>query len=100
MTTKEELYKEICDAVVAFEEEKVAELAQKSLEQGCDPLQTILEGLSAGMVVVGDLFEKHEYFVPEVLLCADAMQAGLDILQPQISRERSGKNTAARYWRI
>ena len=34
------------------------------------------------MLVVGDLFEKKKYFVPEVLMCADAMQVGLDILQP------------------
>lgn len=92
MTTREALYRQMCDAVVAFEEENVAELARRSLDEGYDPLQTILEGLSAGMVVVGELFEKHAYFVPEVLLCADAMQAGLDVLQPHISGEKSGTN--------
>ena len=39
------------------------------------------------MEIVGDLYDKHEYFVPELLLCADALYAGLDILRPHIKRE-------------
>ncbi len=87
MTAKEALYQQIRDAVVAFEEEKVGELAQRSLDEGYDPVETIFEGLSTGMTLVGGLFEKHEYFVPEVLMCADAMQVGMDILQPHIPRD-------------
>lgn len=87
MTTKKELYQQIRDALVAFEEKTVGELAQRSLDEGYDPVETIFEGLSTGMTIVGDLFEKHEYFVPEVLMCADALQIGLDILQPHIPRD-------------
>ena len=87
MTTKKALYQEIRDAVVASEEEEVGKLAQQSLDEGFDPVETIFEGLSAGMTIVGDLFEKHEYFVPEVLMCADALQVGMEILQPHIPRE-------------
>ena len=54
-------------------------------------METIVKGLSAGMLAVGTLFEKHEYFVPEVLMCADAMQAGLDILRPCI-KENSAES--------
>ncbi len=84
---KEEVYKQISDAVVAFEEDKVRELSQRSLDEGLDPVETIVTGLSAGMLSAGKLFERHEYFVPEVLMCADAMQAGLDILRPLIRKE-------------
>jgi corrinoid protein of di/trimethylamine methyltransferase len=87
MTIKEELYQQLSDAVVAFEEEKVGELARKSLDEGYDPVETIFEGISTGMTIVGELFERHEYFVPEVLMCADAMQVGLDILQPHLPRD-------------
>ena len=87
MTTKEVLYQQIRDAVVAFEEEKVGALAQQSLDEGYDPVETIFEGLSAGMNIVGELFETHAYFVPEVLMCADALQVGMDILQPHIPKE-------------
>jgi corrinoid protein of di/trimethylamine methyltransferase len=87
MVSKGELHKELSDAVVKFEEYRARELAQRSLVLGYDPVETILEGLSAGMLVVGDLFEKREYFVPEVLMCADAMQAGLDVLKPHIPKD-------------
>jgi corrinoid protein of di/trimethylamine methyltransferase len=84
MYTKEGLFKQICDAVVEMDDDKVIELAQASLDQNLDPLETILNGLSKGMLTVGDLYEKKEYFVPEILLCAEAMQGGLDLLQPYI----------------
>ena len=86
----EELYGQIKDAVVAFDEERVKALARRSLDEGCDPAETIVKGISSGMLAVGGLFEKHEYFVPEVLLCADAMQAGLDILRPCMRNDPSG----------
>jgi len=84
---REELYQEMREAVVGFTEERVKELSQRSLDEGLDPVETIVKGLSAGMLSAGKLFERHEYFVPEVLMCADAMQAGLDILRPHIRKE-------------
>jgi corrinoid protein of di/trimethylamine methyltransferase len=91
MSNKDDLYRSIIDAVVAFDEENVKGLARRALEEGCDPVETIVKGLSAGMLAVGTLFEKHEYFVPEVLMCADAMQAGLGILRPCI-KENSAES--------
>ncbi len=44
-----------------------------------------MDGLAAGMEEVGKLFDSHEYFVPEVLMCADALYAGLDILKPHVT---------------
>lgn len=90
MMDKKKLYIQMSEAVVKFEEERVAELAEKSLEMGLDPVETILHALSAGMLIVGDLFEKKEYFVPEILMCAEAMQAGLDILQARIPKGSTG----------
>jgi len=50
------------------------------------------KGLSHGMERAGRLFEEEEYFVPELLLCADAMYAGLTVLKPHIRVEREDKN--------
>ncbi|MCF8080754.1 MAG: corrinoid protein [Desulfobacterales bacterium] len=80
-----ELLKKIHDAVVAFDEEKAAELCRKALADGIDPYDAIMKGLAAGMDTVGDLYEKKEYFVPELLLCSDAMYAGLDVLRPHVN---------------
>src|SRR5512139_928047 len=46
----------------------------------------IFNGLVSGMVAVGKMFEAQEYFVPELLMCADALYAGLDILKPHVSK--------------
>jgi methanogenic corrinoid protein MtbC1 len=51
-----------------------------------------MDGLAAGMEVVGDLYDRNEYFVPEVLMCADALYAGLDILRPHIPEDSGQVN--------
>jgi corrinoid protein of di/trimethylamine methyltransferase len=84
---KKQLLEEIKKAVIEFDEDRVKELANKWIELGYDANEAIFEGLAAGMEVVGDLFAKNEYFVPEVLMCADALYAGLDILRPHIKAE-------------
>jgi corrinoid protein of di/trimethylamine methyltransferase len=88
MATKEELFKKLSDAVVESDEEMVTKAAQQVLDEGHDPLGAIMDGLAAGMLIVGDLYERNEYFVPEVLMCADALYAGLDILKPHVRKEK------------
>ncbi|MFQ6137072.1 MAG: corrinoid protein [Candidatus Hydrothermarchaeales archaeon] len=78
-------------AVVEFDEDEVKRLSNQVLEKGINPYDAIMNGLAAGMEVVGELFEKSEYFVPEVLMCADALYAGLDILRPHVSIEDEEK---------
>jgi len=84
---REELLKKLSDGVVNFDEDKVAEAAKKILEEGLGAYDAIMNGMAAGMEIVGDLYDKHEYFVPELLLCADALYAGLDILKPHIKTQ-------------
>jgi corrinoid protein of di/trimethylamine methyltransferase len=81
---KEELYKTLSDGVVNFEEAKVKEAAQRVVDEGLDAYDAVMNGLAAGMEIVGDLYDKHEYFVPELLMAADALYAGLDILKPHL----------------
>ncbi|MFH1152380.1 MAG: cobalamin-dependent protein [Pseudomonadota bacterium] len=84
---KPELYKKLQNAVVEFDEDGVKTLCEQSLTLGFDPVETILDGVAAGMLEVGKLFEKQEYFVPEVLMCADALNIGLDVLTPHVPKE-------------
>ena len=83
----QELLKALSDAVVAYDEEAVAKLSNAVLEEGIDPLDAITKGLAAGMEKVGELYANQVYFVPELLLCSDALYAGLDILKPHIKTE-------------
>ncbi len=61
-----------------------ATLAQEALDAGIPAQQTLNQALVPAMAVVGDLFEKNEYFVPELLLAARAMYAALDLLRPRL----------------
>ncbi len=92
MATKEELLEKLKEGVVEYEEDTVKEAAQQWLDEGYVALDGIMDGLAAGMEIVGDLYDKNEYFVPEVLMCADALYGGLDILRPHVPKSDEGVN--------
>ena len=92
MATKEELFEKLKNGVVEYEEDEVKEASQQALDEGYDALEMIMDGLAAGMEIVGDLYDRNEYFVPEVLMCADALYAGLDILRPHVPEKEDGVN--------
>ena len=92
MATKEELLEKLKNGVVEYQEEEVKEASQQSLDDGYDALEMIMDGLAAGMEIVGDLYDRNEYFVPEVLMCADALYAGLDILRPHVPEKEGEVN--------
>jgi len=79
-----ELFKGLQEAVIVWDEDKVVELCHAVIDEGVDPYDATMDGLAAGMQAVGELYEKKEYFVPELLMCADALYAGLDLLNPAI----------------
>jgi len=87
---KEELFKRLAEGVIRFDEDMVKEASKEILEVGIDPYEAIFNGLVVGMEEVGKLFERQEYFVPEVLMCADALYAGLDILKPHVKKKDIG----------
>jgi dimethylamine corrinoid protein len=80
-----EVLKRLHDAVILFEEEEVAKWARIALEEGVDPFIATMEGLAEGMMEAGEKYNRKEYFVPELLMCADALYAGLDILKPAVA---------------
>ena len=77
--------------VIEFDEDLVRQASHEALEVGMDAYQVINDGLGAGMDVVGELFSKKEYFVPEVLMSADALYVGLDILRPHVVRDENSQ---------
>jgi corrinoid protein of di/trimethylamine methyltransferase len=84
---KKEILDKLAEAVVEYEEDMAKEWSQIALDEGLDAFEAIMNGLAAGMETVGDLYDQQEYFVPEMLMCADALYAGLDILRPHIKKE-------------
>ncbi len=86
---KEKLYNGLADAVVDMDEDLVSDLSYQVIEAEYDAYEAIDQGLAKGMERAGQLFEDEEYFVPELLMCSDAMNVGIDILKPHILREAS-----------
>ena len=94
MVTEEitrEILKGLHNAVTLFEEEEAAKWARIALEEGVDPFVATMEGLAEGMMEAGEKYNRKEYFVPELLMCADALYAGLGILKPAV--EASGRKS-------
>ena len=96
MATKQEILAELVEAVVEYEEDDCVEACQKVLDNPdlMTPMDGVLDGLAAGMEKVGVLFDTHEYFVPEVLMCADALYAGLAVLRPHIPKAEEGSKAS------
>lgn len=81
-----EILQKLHDSVVAYDEEETASVAREAIAAGVDAHKAIMEGLAKGMETVGHLYATQEYFVAELLLCADALYAGLDILRPHLDK--------------
>ena len=91
MKKKEELLKALADCVCDMEDEEVIEAVHEYLEAGYDAQEGLLSGL---VERASDLYEEGEYFVPELIVCSDAMYAGIEELQkamPDAAQETIGK---------
>ena len=84
---KEKLFNELADAVVDMDEDKAVATAEAVVAAEVDAYEAIEKGLSAGMERAGQLFDEEEYFIPELLMCSDAMYAGMDVLKPHIRQD-------------
>ena len=69
------------------DEEAAVDVANKVIAEGLNPIEIIDQGFAKAMIMVGDLFAKEDYALPEVLLSAGAMQDAMDVLDPHIPRQ-------------
>lgn len=79
-----EILEELANVVVEGDEEGVVAAVNKALEQNVNPMDIIQKGLTQGIHIVGDKFEKMEVYLPEMLMSAEAMKAGVEIVKPHI----------------
>ena len=79
-----EIINEISEFLQKGRAKNVKKLVEEALAQGLDPKEILNEGLLSGMMIIGEKFKKNEVFVPEVLVAARAMSAGIAILEPKL----------------
>ena len=75
----------IKQAVIDGDDKQLATLTRRALDEGTSAETILNDALIVGMGEVGELFEQGEYFVPELLLSARAMQAAMEVLRPLLS---------------
>jgi len=78
------IYERLSTAILEGKEDRVPGLVQKALDEGLVPKDILDNGLIVGMNEVGARFKRGDMFVPEVLMAAKSMQAGLAVLRPEL----------------
>ena len=80
----EDILNKIQDAIVNRNKEEVVRLSREIIEKGIDPVEAIEKGFRKGMEVIGEKFERLEIYLPEMIMAADVMNEGIDILRPAL----------------
>ena len=93
---KEEIFKNLFDAVVELDAQKGKDAATLLIKENYSPLEGIENGLSKGMTVIGEKFNKLEIFLPELMMAAEVFNAAMTILKPHIATDSSGKSKSAK----
>jgi 5-methyltetrahydrofolate--homocysteine methyltransferase len=77
---------EIKDNLIRGQYKKVEELVTQAINENISPEEILNKGLIAGMEVVGEKFKANEFYIPEVLIAARAMHAGMKVLKPLLAK--------------
>jgi corrinoid protein of di/trimethylamine methyltransferase len=85
--TREGLFNDIRKAIVEGDKLRAQELAREAIRSKADLNEVIEKGYVPGIQAVGELWEKGEYFLPELITSGESMKAAMDILQPEMAKE-------------
>jgi len=88
--TKNEIYPKMSEAIVAGDRDAASALAVEAVRSGLDLLEVVEQGYVPGIQKVGDLWERGDYFLPELISSAEAMKAAMAVLDPEFNRKGVG----------
>jgi trimethylamine corrinoid protein len=83
--SKETYIKEAIESIIEYNEGKALDVMNRAVADGCDPVEILSEGFSAGIREVGDLFGKGRVFLPELMLAAEVMQKISSIVDKEVA---------------
>ncbi|TQD25077.1 corrinoid protein [Methanolobus vulcani] len=87
MVTQDEINSKAKDAVMDFDDELVEEICEEAIDAGLDAVSLIQDGLTAGMIEIGNQFNEGKLHLPHVIAAAEAMSAGVAILTPVLEEQ-------------
>jgi len=82
------LIERLKESIIAYDEDAARKVAEEIVASDIDPLKVIEEGISSGANVVSDKFESEEYYLPELMLAGEAMEAASKIIMGGLSKEK------------
>lgn len=86
---KQEILDKLRDTIVGQDIKGCEEATKEALAEGITAFEAINDGLSPGMQIVGDKFEAAEIYLPQIMMSAKAMNAAMDVLMPELEKERA-----------
>ena len=86
--SKEEILARMEKAVIEGDKDEAAALAELAIKEKIDLTEVIEKGYTPGIQKVGDLWEKGEYFLPELITGAECMKAAMEVLQPELEKAK------------
>jgi len=96
MAESQEIFQRLAETITNYDVEGAMELTKKALAICIQPLKIIEDGLAQGLRQVGEQFGRHELFLPDLVMAAEAMRAALSILEPELSRRGEGRSLIGR----
>jgi len=82
--TENEIFDNLRDVILNFDEEIAEKLTQRVLKDNLDPLKAIDNGLVKGLDIIGEKYENDEIFLPELMMAAKTFQTAMKVLEPKI----------------
>jgi len=92
----EELFQAMRQSVIDGAPDTAARLAREAVAQQLDPLEAITVGYAAGISHAGDQYGCGAMFLPDLLACAEAMKAAMNVLEPELRRQGTQRETLGR----
>ncbi len=84
MSRREEILKRIQNAIVNLDIENIGKLCMEAIEAGIPAYEIIMKGMSKGMEIVGEKYERNEYFLAELIMAGEVMKEGMKVLEPYL----------------
>jgi trimethylamine corrinoid protein len=85
---EQEILEKLSMAIIEGDEEKAKAYAGEALRIKLDPLKAVEQGLSKGMITLGERFERGEVFLPDLLIAADAFNAAIEMMKPAMEAQK------------
>ena len=96
MTEPREIFRRLASTITNYDPEAASKTTKEALAAGVPPIRIVEEGLAQGLKQVGEQFGRHELFLPDLVMAAEAMKEALSVLEPELKKTGEKRTTQGR----